>query len=130
MVPGVGWPVRVLLADGHPLCRQGLEQLLGFASGIEVVGCVGTGLETVTACGALTPDVVLLDLSVPGLDAAEAIRRIGAASPHVRVILLATVPDRRRVVEALAAGAVAHCLKDVEPELLVATIRAAAAAPN
>jgi DNA-binding NarL/FixJ family response regulator len=126
----VGLPVRVVLADDHLLVRQGLEQLLGCAPDIELVGSVHTGLEALSLCDTADPDVVLLDLSLPTVDAVETTRRIVAAHPGVRVIVLATVPDRRRHMQAIAAGAVAHCLTDVEPEELLRTIRAVAAAPS
>jgi DNA-binding NarL/FixJ family response regulator len=130
MVSRVGLPVRVLLADDHSLVRQGLEQLLESAAGIDLVGSVRTGLEALALCDTTEPDVVLLDLSVPAVDALEATRRIVAAHPRVRVIVLATVPDRHRHMQAVAAGAVAHCLKDVEPAELIRTIRRVAAAPS
>jgi DNA-binding NarL/FixJ family response regulator len=127
MVTAVDLPIRVLLADGHDVFRQGLEDLLGFATDIELVGSVRTGLEALALCDAAQPDVVLLDLSVPAVDALEATRRIVTAHPGVRVVVLATVPDRSRQMQAVAAGAVAHCLKDVAPEALLQTIRTVAA---
>jgi DNA-binding NarL/FixJ family response regulator len=127
MVTAVGHRIRVLLADGHDVCRQGLEDLLGSATDIELVGSVRSGLEALALCEAANPDVVLLDLSVPAIDALEATRRIVTAHPSVRVVVLATVPDRSRQMQAVAAGAVAHCLKDVAPAALLRTIRTAAA---
>jgi DNA-binding NarL/FixJ family response regulator len=118
--------IRVLLADDHNLVRAGVAGLLAAEEDIEVVGAASNGPDAVELAAAVDPDVVLMDLSMPGMDGAEATRRILAELPDTHVVALTSFADRERVVEALNAGAVGYLLKDSEPEDLVGGVRAAA----
>ena len=113
---------RVLIADDQALVRTGFRMILT-ANGIEVVGEVTDGLEAVAAAAELKPDVVLMDIRMPNLDGLEAARRILAADPEIRVLMLTTFDLDKYVYEALAAGASGFLLKDVTPEHLVASVR-------
>jgi len=119
--------IRVLVVDDHPLVRQGLRSLVDQAEGIVVVEEAADGERGVAAAALHRPDVVLMDLSMPGIGGVEATRRVVAADPSVHVVVLTSVPDASSVREALAAGAVGYLLKDAEPATVVAGVRAAAA---
>ncbi|MEZ0106922.1 DNA-binding NarL/FixJ family response regulator [Catenulispora sp. EB89] len=113
---------RVLIADDQSLVRTGFRMILT-ANGIEVLGEVSDGLEAVEAAARLKPDVVLMDIRMPNLDGLEAARRILAADPRIRILMLTTFDLDEYVYEALAAGASGFLLKDVTPEHLVASVR-------
>lgn len=113
---------RVLIADDQALVRTGFRMILK-ANGIEVVGEACDGLEAVAAAAGLKPDVVLMDIRMPNLDGLEAARRILAADPEIRVLMLTTFDLDKYVYEALASGASGFLLKDVTPEHLVASVR-------
>ena len=113
---------RVLIADDQSLVRTGFRMILT-ANGIEVLGEVSDGLEAVEAAARLRPDVVLMDIRMPNLDGLEAARRILAADPQIRILMLTTFDLDEYVYEALAAGASGFLLKDVTPEHLVASVR-------
>jgi DNA-binding NarL/FixJ family response regulator len=117
-------PIRVLIVDDHHVVRQGLEQLLTTAVDIEVVGTATNGLEAVEAVGALRPDVVLMDLSMPELDGVEATRRIAAQYPLSRVLVLTSFSEQSRILEAISAGADGYLLKHSEPDEITAAVRA------
>ncbi len=119
--------IRVLLVDDHHMVRAGLAALLGATADLLVVGQAADGAEAVEASARQSPDVVLMDLSMPVLDGVEATRRIVAAQPDVKVVVLTSFSDRDRVNDALAAGAVGYQLKDCEPADLLSAVRAAAA---
>lgn len=119
-------PVTVLLVDDHQLLRNGLATLLDAAGGIEVVAQAADGASAVSLAVARRPDVVLMDLSMPGVDGVEATRRLLAELPSTRVVVLTAFSDRERVGAALDAGAVGYLLKDSEPDEVVAAVRAAA----
>jgi DNA-binding NarL/FixJ family response regulator len=119
--------ITVLLVDDHQMVRTGLATLLGSTEDIRVVGQAGDGEQAVAEAAAQRPDVVLMDLSMPGVDGVEATRRILAAQPEVKIVVLTSFSDRGRVSDALAAGAVGYLLKDCEPTDLLAAVRAAAA---
>ena len=118
--------IRVLLADDHDVVRRGLTALLEGAEDISVVGAAADGAEAVTLSGEHLPDVVLMDLSMPGVDGVEATRRVMAERPDVRVVILTSFSDRDRILDALDAGAVGYLLKDAEPDELLRGVRAAA----
>jgi two-component system, NarL family, response regulator LiaR len=117
--------VRVLLVDDHPVVRQGLRALLSTQDGIDVVGEAEDGEAGVTAAERLSPDVVLMDVVMPGMDGVEALRRIGERRPQTRVVMLTSYADERRAMEAVDAGACGFLLKDASPRDVVAAIRAA-----
>src|SRR4051794_17032610 len=116
--------VRVVVVDDHALVRAGIVELLG-ANGIEVVGQAADGEEAVALVGALRPDLVLMDLSMPRLSGTLATRRIHERHPEVRIVVLTSYVDRTDVLEALDAGAVGYLLKDARPQDLVSGVRAA-----
>ena len=119
-------PIRVLIVDDHPLVRRGLTSLLNGAGGIEVVGAAADGEEAVASVVEEHPDVVLMDVSMPGMDGMEAARRLLEAVPGTRVVMLTSFSQRDVVVEAFDSGAVGFLLKDAEPAELINGIRAAA----
>lgn len=120
-------PIRVLIADDHMVVRHGVAQLLSAAPDVTVVGEAQSGEEAVARCTELVPDIVLMDIRMPGmggLAAAEAIRR---ACPDVRVIGLSTFAETHTVTTMLATGARAHLAKSVTFDELICTIRKVAA---
>ena len=118
--------IRVLLVDDHVVVRAGLEELLRTTGEIEVVGAAADGAEAVRLAVERAPDVVLMDLEMPGVDGIEATRRVLAAGSDAAVVVLTSFSDRERILQALDAGAVGYLLKDAEPHELVSAIRAAA----
>ncbi len=118
--------IRIVLVDDHAMVRRGLAQLLAGEAGIEVVGAAATGAEAVDVVAAEQPDVVLMDLQMPGMDGAAATRALAQQHPDVQVLVLTSFSDRERIVAALDAGAVGYLLKDAEPAELVAGIEAVA----
>ena len=118
--------IRVAVVDDHTIVRNGLVALLGAHADLEIVGAVGDGEAAVTLCVEQRPDVVLMDLSMPGVGGIEATRRIAAEAPGVQVVVLTSFMDRERIVEALSAGAIGYLLKDAEPEELIRGIHTAA----
>jgi len=119
--------IRVVVADDHSVVREGLAQLLSTAADVELVGAAANGSEAVDVVDREHPDVVLMDLSMPEVDGAEATRRILAADPGARVVVLTSFADDRHILEALQAGAIGYVLKHAEPDELLGAIRAAAA---
>jgi DNA-binding NarL/FixJ family response regulator len=119
--------IRVVVADDHAVVREGLAQLLSTSTDIELVGAAANGSEAVDVVDREHPDVVLMDLSMPEVDGAEATRRILAADATARVVVLTSFADDRHIVEALQAGAIGYVLKHAEPDELLGAIRAAAA---
>ena len=118
--------IRVVLVDDHAVIRAGLAQLIATAEDIEVVGQAGDGAEAVEQARALTPDVVLMDLQMPGVDGVAATRRVRAEVPGVDVLVLTSFSDSERILDALDAGAVGYLLKDADPDDVLAGIRAVA----
>jgi DNA-binding NarL/FixJ family response regulator len=121
--------IRVLLADDQTLVRSGFRVLLERTEGIEVVGEVSDGAEAVARVRAEPPDVVLMDIRMPGMDGLEATRQISSDPElgNVRVIMLTTFDLDEYVFEALHAGAAGFLLKDVEPDDLRDAVRVVAA---
>ena len=118
--------IRVLVADDHGLVRAGLEQLLSGAEDIEVVGTAAGGREAIDRAAERSPDVVLMDLSMPDLDGIAATRGVLERCPDCQVVVLTSFSDRDRIVAALDAGAIGYLLKDAEPDELLRGVRAAA----
>jgi DNA-binding NarL/FixJ family response regulator len=119
--------VRVLLADDDALLRAGVAVVLGTADGIEVVAEAGDGLLAVALCRSLTPDVVVMDVRMPGVDGIEATRRIVGAGLPTRVLVLTTFHHDEYVWGALRAGASGFLLKRASPEQLIDAVQIVAA---
>jgi DNA-binding NarL/FixJ family response regulator len=120
-------PIRVVLADDHPVVRRGLAALLESVEGVEVVGQAATGREAVREAQLLAPDVVLMDVQMPDLDGVEASRRIATASPGVAVLVLTMHDDDETVVAALRAGARGYLLKGADQEEIRRAVHAVVA---
>jgi DNA-binding NarL/FixJ family response regulator len=118
--------IDVLVVDDHALMRSGLAGLIAAAGDMRVVGTAADGAEAVAAVTRLSPDVVLMDLSMPVMDGVTATRRILEANPEVEVLVLTSFSDQQRVLEALDAGAGGYVLKDTEPADLLSAIRSTA----
>jgi DNA-binding NarL/FixJ family response regulator len=116
--------IRVLIADDHPVVRQGLRTFLGVQDDIEVVGEAADGAEVVSQAEALTPDVILLDLKMPGVDGLMALEELRGRGVEARVLVLTSAGERSRVAPAVRAGAAGYLYKDVDPQALVQAIRA------
>lgn len=119
--------IRVLIVDDHALVRRGLAELLGAADDIEVVGALEDGTLAADAVTEVEPDIVLMDLSMPGLDGIDATRAVLAARPQTKVIVLTSFAENARILAALDAGAVGYLLKDAEPDDIVRALRDAVA---
>jgi DNA-binding NarL/FixJ family response regulator len=115
--------IRVLLADDQALVRGGFRMILGVRPDLEVVGEAGDGAEAIALTAALQPDVVLMDVRMPGVDGLEATRQIIASGSPARIIVLTTYDADEYVFAALRAGASGFMLKDVRPADLVDAIR-------
>lgn len=119
--------IRVLIADDQHLVRMGLRMLCESAPDVTVVGDAADGHRAVALAARLDPDVILMDLRMPGLDGAAATERITAARPDARVLALTTFGDDDHLYPALAAGARGFLLKSAPPEELLDAVRGAAA---
>jgi DNA-binding NarL/FixJ family response regulator len=119
--------IRVLVADDQSMVRAGFRMLLSGEDGIEVVAEASNGLEAVDKAARFQPTVVLMDIRMPELDGLEATRRILAADPSARVLILTTFDLDEYIYQALQAGASGFVLKDDPPEQLIAAIRTVAA---
>ena len=119
--------IRVLLADDQPLVRAALQMVITDAPGIDVAGEAGTGAEAVSLAADLRPDVVVMDIRMPGTDGIEATRQIMAAPSPPGVVVLTTFDDDENVYAALRAGASGFLVKDMALEEILAAIRVVAA---
>jgi len=121
--PAVQGSIRVLVADDHAIVRRGICALLATEPGIQVAGEACDGHEAVAEVERLRPDVVLMDIVMPGMDGLEATRRITASQPRTRVLVLTSFGGDDQVFPAIRAGALGYLLKDSRPQELVAAIR-------
>jgi len=119
--------IRVLITDDHPVVRQGLRLYLGMDPEIELVGEAASADEALALARELRPDVVVMDLIMPGMDGVAAIGALRRELPDTEVIALTSALEEHYVVQAIQAGAIGYVLKDAEPGELLASIRAAAA---
>ncbi len=116
-------PVRVLLADDHPVMRDGIQQLLERTGEFEVAGHAGDGEAAERMAKELVPDLVIMDVLMPGRDGIAACREIVDAQPDIRVLILTASTEKNAVIEAVAAGAHGYLQKFTETEQLLATVR-------
>lgn len=119
--------IRIVLADDHPVVREGIRGMLAGYDDIDVVGQAASGPEAVDLVAALRPDLVLMDLRMPGGDGVAATRTIVAAHPATRVVVLTTYETDQDILRAIEAGAGGYLLKDIAPAELARSVRAAAA---
>lgn len=118
--------IRVLLADDHGLMREGLGRLLASVPDIEVVAAAADGAEAIRLAKEHRPDVILMDLRMPGMDGSEATRLLLEDDPAMQVVILTSFSERDTILSALDAGAIGYLLKDAEPDELIRGVRAAA----
>jgi DNA-binding NarL/FixJ family response regulator len=118
--------IRILIADDHSLFREGLRALLMATPDVEVVGEAASGEETITQADALQPDVVLMDINMPGLNGIEATRRILHENPQIGVVVVTMLEDDASVFAAMRAGARGYVLKGAHHEEMLQVIRAVA----
>ena len=115
-------PLRLLLVDDHSIVREGLRALLDNEESLQIVGEAADGSEALEVTRQLRPDVVLMDLKMPGLPAADAIRAIRAEYPATHVLVLTSYAEERQVEETLKAGALGYALKSIVAADLVCAI--------
>lgn len=118
--------IRILIADDHLIVRQGLRLILETEDDLTLVGEAADGAEALARCAELHPDVVLMDLRMPGMDGLTAIEKLAIEQPTVAVVILTTYNEDALMLRGLRAGARGYLLKDTDREALFATIRAAA----
>lgn len=117
-------PLRILIADDHPVFRHGARALLESTPEVEVVGEVTTGEEAIAQAESLQPDVVLMDIKMPGINGIDATRQIVTTSPHIRVLVVTMFQDDGSVFAAMRAGARGYILKDATKDEILRAIRA------
>ncbi|MFF2888567.1 response regulator [Paenibacillus sp. NPDC057967] len=117
--------IKVLIVDDHLVVLRGLRFFLQTQTAIEIVGQAQNGEEALQQVQTLNPDIVLMDLMMPGMSGIEATRKITEQYPKVKVIILSSYSDRESVLQAIKAGAIGYQLKDVRPEVLIESIQAA-----
>ncbi|WP_392972915.1 response regulator [Streptomyces sp. LN245] len=120
-------PIRVLIADDHPVVRRGMSALLASLDGVEVVAEAANGEEAVREAQLSRPDVVVMDIQMPALDGVEATRRMTALLPDVAVLVVTMFEDDETVMSAMRAGAHGYLLKGAQQEEILTTLRAVAA---
>ena len=114
---------RVLIVDDHAIVRRGLVSLLSTAEDLEIVGEADSGEAAIRQAAELSPDVILMDLSMPGTSGVDAMRQIRAADPDVRLLVLTSFGNRNWIMDAVEAGADGYLLKHSEPEVIISGIR-------
>jgi DNA-binding NarL/FixJ family response regulator len=122
----MGTPTKCLAVDDHPTVRQGLGLMFGQAPDLELVDCVQTGEEVIEAVKRLRPEVVIVDVRLPGIDGISAVKRIGEEAPDVRTVIFSAYGDKRLLSDAIAAGARGYVMKGSPPEDLIRAVRTVA----
>ena len=116
--------LRLLIADDHPVFRHGIRALLNATPDVEVVGEATSGDEAIALAETLQPDVILMDIQMPGVNGIEATRRILHTSPHIRILIVTMFEDSASVFSAMRAGARGYVLKDTEKDDVLRAIQA------
>lgn len=119
--------IRILICDDHPVVRQGIRWLVETECDMKIVGEASDGAQALAMAGELRPDVILMDLLMPGRDGLWAVREIIKSMPDARILILTSFAEDERVVEAVKSGALGYLLKDSSPAELIAAIRELAA---
>ena len=119
--------IRILIVDDHTLLRHGLRLIFNHAEGLAVVGEASDGEEAIAMAQTLKPDVILMDVNMPGVDGIEATRRIRAAQPEIQVLMLTISKQDTDLISALKAGARGYLLKNAESGEVIESIRRVAA---
>ena len=119
-------PIRVLIVDDHPVVRRGLASFLANEPDLVVVGAAVDGEEALKLADEHVPEVVLMDLSMPGIGGIEATKQLIQAHPGIRVLMLTSFGGHERMVEALKAGAVGYVVKDTAPAEMLRALRSIA----
>ncbi len=119
-------PITILIVDDHAVVRQGVRTLLGMHPDLQVVGEAESAEEAFPLVEELVPDVVLLDLLLPGIDGVKATRQIKRISPRSQIVVLTSYAEDEHLFPALRAGALSYLLKDIRPRELAESIRKAA----
>jgi len=118
--------IRILLVDDHPLMRRGLRDLLEMEDDLQPVGEAGNGEDALRLAAELEPDLVIMDLNMPGMDGLETLRKMRDAGIDARILIFTVSDDQDHVLEALRNGADGYLLKDMNPDLLADQVRQAA----
>lgn len=126
MMTDIPVSIRIMIIDDHPVVRAGLASMLSTQPGISVVGSASSGQEALLLLDSISPDVILMDLRMPVMGGVEATRRVVAATPSARVVVLTTFEEDEEIFEALRAGAVGYLLKACSADKLNESVRAAA----
>lgn len=116
-------PIRILIADDHPLLRQGIRNFLSLEPEFEIVGEAADGEETVSQSLLLQPDVLLLDINMPKANGIEVAKRLRELAPKIRILALTIHDDENYMMEMIQSGAAGYLLKDVEPSMMLLAIR-------
>jgi len=124
--PTASQPIRVVVIDDHTLFRRGVTALLATADGIAIVGEAADGFDGIKVVGQLKPDVVLLDLNMPGVSGIDALHAILKEAPGTRIVMLTVSEDAEDLMLALRAGAQGYLLKNIESDFLISAVRRAA----
>ncbi len=117
--------IRIILVDDHNMVRMGLKAYFSTLPDIQVIGEAASGEEAVRLAAELTPDVILMDLLMPGMDGVEATRQVKKVSPHTQVIVVTSYHEDEHIFPAIRAGALSYVLKDIDPDELAEAIRRA-----
>ena len=122
-VTGVEKVIKVIVADDQPIIREGIKFVIEQDKDIKVTGCAASGREALELCSRFSPDLVLMDLKMPGCDGVEGTRLIKNKYPSIKVIILTTFSEDENIAKALSNGADGYVLKDIKPEGLIMTIK-------
>jgi NarL family two-component system response regulator LiaR len=118
-------PIRVMIVDDHPIVRDGLKSLVAAHKDLELAGEAASGQQALRQCAERQPDVILMDLVMPGMDGPTTIQKIFDQRPQVKIVALTSFPEKDLVQQALAAGAISYLLKNSDTDTLAGAIRAA-----